>query len=235
MHANQKVIGIIGGASWESTALYYQLINQLIREKLGNLNSAKMVLYSINYDPVVRLEQEGKWEEIGKKLASIAKTIQDAGADFVILCCNTLHKVAPRIEDALDIPFVHIADAAGGVLTKRGICKIGLLGTRFTMEDGFYSDRLQQKFGLKVVLPKAENRIRMDQIIYNELCQGKILSTSKSEVVQMIKEMQHFGAEAILLGCTELGMLISAKDAIIPIFDTTQLHVQISVQMSLSP
>ncbi len=232
MESEQKVIGIIGGASWESTVIYYRLINQFVREHFGNLNSAKILLYSINYDPIIQLEKEGKWEEVGNQLATIAKTLQEGGANFLILCCNTLHKATPAIEKAIQIPFLHIADAAGSVLSKSQVQKIGLLGTQFTMEDGFYASRLQKKFNLQVITPELFDRQRIDQIIYNELCQGKVLPASKKEMIRIIQALQNKGAEAVLLGCTELGMLINPADATIPIYDTTLLHANEAARIS---
>jgi len=234
MISEQKTIGIIGGASWESTVLYYKLINQSVREHLGGLNSAKILLYSVNYEPIVRLEHEGRWEEVGNQLAIAAKTLQDAGADFLILCCNTLHKATPAIEGAIQIPFLHIADAAGSKLCKSQVQKIGLLGTQFTMEDGFYASRLKDKFGLNVITPELLDRKQIDQIIYNELCQGKVRPKSKEEMIRIINTLQNNGAEAILLGCTELGMLIGSEDVTIPVYDTTLLHADEAVFMSFS-
>lgn len=229
---SQKIIGVIGGASWESTQLYYQLINQAIREQLGGLNSAKLLIYSVNYAPIIALEQQDNWTEIGIQIANIAKILEKGGADFVILCCNTLHKVTPSIEAALKIPFLHIADAAARLLVEANIQKVGLLGTRFTMEDGFYASRLKE-FGLSVLTPSLQERNRMDEIIYNELCQGKVIPASKTEVLNMMQHLQMQGAQAILLGCTELGMLIEQKDCAIPVYDTTVLHAREAVRQSL--
>jgi len=209
------------------------LINESVRERLGILNSAKIFLYSVNYAPIIQLEQKGEWDEIGKQLGTIAKTLQDAGADVVILCCNTLHKVTSSIEAAIDIPFLHIADAAGKKLVDARIHKIGLLGTQFTMEDGFYSSRLESQFGLEVIVPELSDRQRMDQIIYHELCQGKIIDRSKDEMIHMIKALQDKGAEAVLLGCTELGMLITEENVDIPVYDTMILHAKEAVNFSL--
>ncbi len=234
MLSEQKTIGIIGGVSWESTALYYKLINKSIRERLGNLNSAKILLYSVNYQHIVKLEQAGRWDEIGNQLADAAKVLQNAGADFLILCCNTLHKVTPFIEAAIEVPFLHIADAAGTVLTNNKIQKIGLLGTQFTMEDGFYSSRLEDIFNLEVMVPKLLDRERLDHIIYDELCQGKLLPKSKEEVIGIVEALQNSGAEAILLGCTELGLLVAPEDTNVPVYDTTLLHAMETVSLSLS-
>lgn len=232
MTSNQKIIGIIGGASWESTVLYYKLINQTVRDRLGGLNSAKILMYSVNYDPIVKLEQEGNWDEVGRQMAIAAKSLEDAGADFIILCCNTLHKTTPAIEKAIEIPFLHIADAAGAILSQNQTKKIGLLGTQFTMEDGFYASRLQEKFGLHVITPEQPDRKQIDHIIYNELCQGKILPESKAEICRIIQSLQDMGAEAILLGCTELGMIVGPEDASVPVYDTTLLHAKEAVQRS---
>lgn len=229
----QKTIGMIGGVSWESTVLYYKQINQLIREHFGNLHSAQIVLHSLNYEPIIRLEQEDRWAEIGEQLAKKAKDLEQAGADFVLLCCNTLHKVAPSIEQAIDIPFLHIADAAGKELVRQNIQKIGLLGTQFTMEDGFYASRLKDRFDLDVLVPDLTDRQETDRIIYQELCQGKITSSAKQTLIQIIQSLQEKGAEAILLGCTELGLLITQQDASIPVYDTTVLHVQEAVRQAL--
>lgn len=228
-----KTIGIIGGVSWESTAVYYQLINQSVRDRLGGLRSAKLLMYSIDYESIVDLERQGKWNEVGKQLGLVAATLQEAGADFLILCCNTLHKVTPDIEKSIKIPFLHIADAAGKLLSESNFSKVGLLGTQFTMEDGFYSSRLKEKFGLETVIPKPPDRKVMDDIIYKELCVGKVLPESKQEVLRIIKTLQANGAEAILLGCTELGTLIKQEDAALPIYDTTLLHALQAVTMSL--
>ncbi len=204
----QKTIGVIGGVSWESTAIYYQLINQSVRERLGGLRSAKLLIYSIDFETIVALKGQDKWDEIGIQVGSIALLLQEAGVDFVILCCNIPHKVTPYIEDSITILFFHIADAAGKTLAANKIKKVGLLGTQFTMEDGFYSSRLNEKFGLEVVIPKSPDRKFLDNIIFNELCLGEVSPESKNQILRMIKDLQNNGAEAILLGCTELGMLI---------------------------
>jgi aspartate racemase len=233
MALKQKKIGMIGGVSWESTVLYYKLINQTVREYLGGLNSAEILLYSLNYDPIVELERQEKWDDVGDELCQVAKTLQDGGADFIILCCNTLHKMTPAIEKGITIPFLHIADAAGNVLASKNIRKIGLLGTQFTMEDGFYSSRLKSKFGLEVIVPNESDRKKLDAIIYNELCQGKILPISKEILIQMINDLNREGAEVVLLGCTELGMLVNQDDVGTPIYDTTLLHAKEAADRSV--
>lgn len=178
MELKQQTIGIIGGVSWESTVFYYKLINELIREQLGGLNSAKILMYSLNYENIVQLELDNKWDEVGTQLGIAARSLQDGGADFIILCCNTLHKVAPQIESAISIPFLHIADPIGSVLVNHQMRRVGLLGTQFTMEEGFYSSHLEDKFGLEIIVPDLNSRKILDHIIYQELCQGKVLSQS---------------------------------------------------------
>lgn len=220
----QRTIGMIGGVSAESTVLYYQLINQSMREKLGGLNSAKILLYSCNYADIVDLEEKGKWEEVTEELVRIAKLLEEGGADFIMLCCNTLHKVAPAIEKALSIPFLHIADTAGRALVLQGAKKIGLLGTRVTMEEEFYVDRLKNLFGLEVIVPFEKERKKLDSIIYNELCQGKVCLESKETLLRIIRSFTDEGVEAILLGCTELSMLVGQKEANVPLYDTMHLH-----------
>jgi aspartate racemase len=233
MAQDQKIIGIIGGTSWESTVVYYQHINQYVREKLGGLNSAEMLLRSVNYAPIVQMERQGQWSEVGKKLALTAKLLQEGGAAFVLLCCNTLHKVTHDIERAIDIPFLHIADAAGSLLVKNHVTKVGLLGTQFTMEDGFYELRLQEKFGLHVIIPDLPERCQLDDIIYKELCLGKVLPASKMKILHIIESLRNKGAEAILLGCTELGMIVNSEEATVPLYDTTLLHAHEAARLSL--
>lgn len=233
MALKQKTIGMIGGVSWESTALYYKVLNQSTREHLGGLNSAKILLYSLNYDEIVNLERQEKWDDVGDELAHAAKILEAGGADFIILCCNTLHKMTPSIEEAVQIPFLHIADPAGSVLVGSHIQKVGLLGTQFTMEDGFYHKRLVDKFDLEVVTPSREDRLFLDSIIYDELCQGKVLAGSKQKLLQIIQNLKEQGTEAILLGCTELGMLVGKEDVDVPICDTTVLHAGEAVNWSL--
>lgn len=228
----QKTIGIIGGTSWESTALYYELINQQVRDRLGGLSSAKLLVHSLNYEPIEALEDQGNWGEVEKLLGEAAKVLEDAGADLIILSCNTLHKVAPYIESRISTPFCHIAVSAGKALVAAEIKKVGLLGTQFTMEDGFYSSKLKDSFDLEVVTPDLVDRQLIDKIIYRELCLGTVSLESKSEILRIIEKLQKQGAEAILLGCTELGILIKQGDIQIPIFDTTLLHVRDVVEFS---
>lgn len=229
----QKTIGLIGGVSWESTALYYQLINQAVREKFGGLNSAKLIINSLNYAPIVQLERQSNWNAVTEILISAAHTLEKSGADLLLLGCNTLHKVAPAIEKSISIPFIHIADGAGEKFKKINLKKIGLLGTQFTMEEGFYADRLENKFDLQVITPTLKERHIIDKIIYDELCVGIINPESKEFVKNTIDSMIQSGAEGILLGCTELGIIIKSKDVAVTMLDTTVLHAETAVSLAL--
>jgi aspartate racemase len=229
----KKTIGIIGGVSWESTVLYYQLINQAVREKFGGLNSAKIIINSLNYAPIVQLERESNWNGVTEILTNAAQTLEKSGADFILLGCNTLHKVAPAIEKSISIPFLHIADGAGEKFQKINIKKIGLIGTQFTMEEGFYANRLENKFGLQVITPTLKEREAIDKIIYNELCVGIINSESKRLLKKAIQSMIQTGAEGVLLGCTELGIIIKPEDVPVTIIDTTVLHAETAVALAL--
>jgi len=227
-----KTIGIIGGVSWESTALYYQLINQAVRNKFGGLNSARLIINSLNYAPIVQLERESRWDSVAEIIINAAQVLEKSGADFILLACNTLHKVAPEIEKSISIPFLHIADGAGEKFQKSNIQKIGLLGTQYTMEEGFYAERLKNKFGLQMIIPSREERKVIDKIIYNELCVGTVNSDSRELIKITMQSMIQFGAEGILLGCTELGMIIKPEDAPVKILDTTILHAETAVSLA---
>jgi len=224
---------MIGGVSWESTALYYKLINQSVREKLGGLNSARIFIHSLNYGPIVEYERQGNWDAVTDILVEAAKKLEIVGCSFIILGCNTLHKVSESIENAIQIPFLHIADAAADILLHAKIKKVGLLGTQFTMEEGFYAKRLQNKYGLEVIVPPSNDRKSIDNIIYNELCVGKLIEDSRFKLSAMMTSLVNAGAEGILLGCTELGMLVQPNDSSVPIFDTTVLHAHYAVKLSL--
>jgi aspartate racemase len=228
-----KLIGIIGGVSWESTALYYKLINQSIRSQFGGLNSARLLISSLNYAPVVELEQQDNWEAVSDILVEAAQSLEKAGSELLILGCNTLHKVSTAIEKSIQIPFIHIADAVGDVLVQKDIKKVGLLGTRFTMEDGFYAQRLLDKCKLEAMIPSLDERRSIDHIIYQELCLGKVIETSRTFLANSIKSLSDSGAEGIILGCTELGMLVQDGDSCVPTFDSTILHAKKAVELSL--
>jgi aspartate racemase len=217
-----KLIGMIGGVSWESTVLYYQLINQAVRDRFGGLNSARLLISSLNYAPIVDLENQGDWQAVGDILVTTAQNLELSGADFIILGCNTIQ-----------IPFLHIADAIGEALLDAKIKKVGLLGTQFTMEDGFYADRLRNKFNLEVVVPDRDARCMIDDIIYKELCVGKILPSSRVKLSAVMASLIEAGAEGIILGCTELGMIIQPVDATVVTYDSTILHVAKTVALAL--
>jgi aspartate racemase len=224
-----RLLGIIGGVSWESTVLYYKLINEAVRTRKGGLNSAELLITSLNYHPIVELERQDNWQGVADILVNTAQGLEKAGASAIILACNTLHAVAPAIEKAINIPFLHIVDALGNQLQQAGIKKVALLGTQFTMESDFYKERLVNGFGITVTVPDLNARQRLDQIIYDELCVGKIMPNSRQEIAQLIKMQIQDGAEGIVLGCTELGMLVQPEDSKVPLFDSTTLHTSTAV------
>ncbi|MFR0689732.1 aspartate/glutamate racemase family protein [Enterobacterales bacterium AE_CKDN230030158-1A_HGKHYDSX7] len=219
-----KTIGLIGGMSWESTIPYYRQINERIKERLGGLHSAKVALYSVDFHEIERLQHAGDWDAAGRVLADAARSLKAAGADFLVLCTNTMHKVAPAIEAAVDIPLLHIADPTAAAIRAAGVSTVGLLGTRFTMEQAFYKDRLVEKFGLQVLTPNETDRQVVHRIIYEELCLGQIHDESRQEYRRIIAALVEQGAEAVILGCTEISLLVGPVDASVPLFDTTALH-----------
>ncbi|MBD9632476.1 aspartate/glutamate racemase family protein [Pseudomonas sp. PDM19] len=219
-----KTIGLIGGMSWESTIPYYRQINERIKERLGGLHSAKVALYSVDFHEIERLQHAGDWDAAGRVLADAARSLKAAGADFLVLCTNTMHKVAPAIEAAVDIPLLHIADPTAEAIRAAGVATVGLLGTRFTMEQAFYKDRLVDRFGLKVLTPNEADRQVVHRIIYEELCLGRIRDESREEYRRIIAALVEQGAEAVILGCTEISLLVDPADASVPLFDTTALH-----------
>jgi aspartate racemase len=229
-----KVIGLIGGMSWESTALYYGQINEAIKERLGGLHSAKIILYSVDFHEVERLQHSGDWLAAGLLLADAARALEGAGADFLVLCTNTMHKVAPAIEAAVRIPLFHIADPTAGEIKKGGFSTVGLLGTRFTMEEEFYRDRLCERHGLQVLVPKHRDREIIHRVIYEELCLGKIVDESRSEYRRIIADMVGQGVQAIILGCTEISLLVGQQDSAVPLFDTTSIHARKAAERALS-
>lgn len=229
-----KTIGMLGGMSWESTANYYKQINEGIKSELGRFHSAKICLYSVDFDEIEKLQHQGLWDETATILSDAACAVESGGADFLLICTNTMHKVAPQIEAAISIPILHIADATGAELMKNNISKVGLLGTRFTMEQGFYKNRITEKFGIEVVVPNGEQQERVHDVIYNELCLGVINDQSRDEYLHIVNDLFANGAEAIILGCTEIAMLISQKDTDIPLYDTTRIHAESAVKLALS-
>lgn len=219
-----KTIGLIGGMSWESTVPYYREVNLTIKRELGGLHSAKVVLYSVDFHEVERLQHAGDWDAAGTMMADAARRVQAAGADFIVLCTNTMHKVAPAIEAAVQIPLFHIADPTAQAIKDAGLRKVGLLGTRFTMEQPFYKERLQALHGLDVVVPPPADRDIVHRIIYDELCLGGVVDDSRDEYRRIIAGLVAQGAQAVILGCTEISLLVTQQDASVPLFDTTAIH-----------
>lgn len=220
--------------SWESTVPYYRQINETVKQHLGGLHSAKVVLYSVDFHEIERLQHAGDWDAAGAVLADAARSLRAAGADFLVLCTNTMHKVAPAIEAAVDIPLFHIADPTAAEIKHAGLHKIGLLGTRFTMEQAFYKDRLRERHGLDVVVPEQHDRDIVHRIIYEELCLGRIVDSSRDEYRRIIAGLVEQGAQAIILGCTEISLLVAQRDAAVPLFDTTAIHARKAAEWALA-
>ncbi|MCT2418009.1 aspartate/glutamate racemase family protein [Pantoea sp. XY16] len=229
-----KVIGLLGGMSWESTALYYRILNQQVKQQLGGLHSAELVLWSVDFQRIEQLQAAGEWQQAGEILAEAARNLERAGAQFIVLCTNTMHKVAAQISAATDIPLLHIADATGRRIQQAGIRKVGLLATRFTMEQDFYRGRLQQQFGLEVMTPNEADRLFVHKVIYHELCLGEINPSSRRRYREIMQSLVAQGAEAIILGCTEITLLVDATDASVPLFDTTLIHAEEAVIQALT-
>ena len=228
-----RVIGLLGGMSWESTVEYYRIINQEVRRRLGRQHSARLLLYSVDFEEIDRLQGEDKWSAAGDQLAAAAKRLERARADFILMCTNTMHKVADQIESELGVPLIHIADATAERVREAGVGKIGLLGTRFTMGEDFYRGRLRERHGLQVMVPPQQDRALVDRVIYDELCQGIIDEGSRREFVRIIADLGESGAEGVILGCTEIGLLVSRADSPIPAFDTTRIHAEKGVGLAL--
>jgi aspartate racemase len=228
-----KVIGLIGGMSWESTIPYYRVVNETVKERLGGLHSAKVVLWSVDFHEIEALQREDRWEEAGEELAAAAAALERAGAELVVLCTNTMHRVAPAIERALTVPLLHIADATAAAVKAAGIATVGLLGTRFTMEQAFYVDRLRERHGLDVVVPAEADRAEVHRVIYEELCRGCILAGSRAAYEEVIGRLVARGAEGVILGCTELAMLVDPARLPVPVFDTATLHARAAADLAL--
>lgn len=228
-----KTIGLIGGMSWESSIEYYRIINEVAHEKLGGLHNAVSVIYTVDFHELEILQHENRWNEADEMLVDAARRLKNAGADFIVICANTMHKSAPRIESAVQIPILHIADATAMVVQKAGLKKIGLLGTRYTMEEDFYTGRLQKLFGLEVVLPGKPERDEVHRVIFEELVVGKILPESKKKYLDIIRSLGERGAQGVILGCTEIGSLVKQEDCDLPLFDTTLIHARAAVEMAL--
>ncbi|MFQ2049506.1 aspartate/glutamate racemase family protein [Aeromonas veronii] len=229
-----KCIGLLGGMSWESTVSYYQALNRGVRAQLGGLHSARVLLNSVDFAGIERLQHAGDWPATARLLAAEARKLQNGGADFLLIGTNTMHKVAPEIEAAIDIPLLHIADATAAKLRADGITRVGLLGTRFTMEQDFYKGRLQERFGLAVLVPDEAGRERVHRIIYDELCLGEIRESSRAEYLAIIEGLAAAGAEAVILGCTEIALLVGDSRAAVPLYDTTAIHAEAAVALALA-
>ena len=227
-----KTIGLIGGMSWESTASYYQLINETIKEKLGGLHSAKILLYSVDFAEIERYQASGDWDKSAEVLSQIAQNLEQAGADFIVICTNTMHKVAPQIQKTISIPILHIAQATADALLENGIKKVGLLGTKYTMTQEFYKEKLLEA-GLEVVIPDQAGVEEVNRIIYDELCLGQIEESSKQAYLSIIDDLKKAGAEAVILGCTEIGLLVKQEDTDVPLFDTTVIHAQKAAEFAV--
>jgi aspartate racemase len=228
-----KTIGMIGGMSWESSIEYYRIINEKVKETLGGLHSAKSVMYSVDFAEIERLQHAGRWEEATQAMIEAARHVEAGGADFLIICTNTMHKMADEVEAAIGIPLLHIADATAEVIKVQGLTKIGLLGTKFTMEEDFYRGRLVEKHGLDVLIPETDDREIVHRVIYDELVLGEIKSESREQYKQIIEKLIKAGAQGIILGCTEIGLLVKDEDSHVPLFDTTCIHAVSVVEMAL--
>ena len=225
-----KTIGLLGGMSWESTVLYYQLLNEGVRERIGGLHSAKILMHSVDFAEIEQFQVNGQWQEAGNKLADAALGLERSGADMVLICTNLMHKVAPIIESQIKVPLLHIADAAGSTIKAQGLKKIGLLGTRYTMEEDFYRKRLLDNFDLDVIIPDPEDREYIHQIIFHELCQGKFTDESRQNYLAIINKLRDKGAEGVILGCTEIPLLVRQEDTDLPLFNTGALHAQYALE-----
>lgn len=229
-----KIIGLIGGMSWESSAEYYRLINEEVRNRLGSTHSAKSLMWSMDFAEIETLQHEGNWQALSDKMCQAAVSLERGGADFIVICTNTMHKLAEQVQACLNIPLLHIADATAKEITSKKIKKVGLLGTEFTMKQDFYKGRLADKFGLEVFIPNDEDCQIVHRIIYQELVAGVIRDESRQQYRQIIQKLVDAGAEAIILGCTEIMLLVSPADSAVPVFDTTEIHAQAAVNMALA-
>jgi aspartate racemase len=228
-----KTIGLIGGMSWESTLEYYRIINETVKEKLGGFHSAKIVMYSVDFAEVETMQHTGAWDQAAGLLAQVAKRVEKAGADFALICANTMHKVFDQVQASVQIPLIHIVDVTAQAIKSRGVRTAGLLGTRYTMEQLFYKDRLAKVHGIEVLIPEAEERRAINDILYNELCLGDIKKVSRDTFRKTIANLESRGAEGIILGCTEIPLLIDPSDYSLPLFDTTALHARAAVELAL--
>ena len=228
-----KTIGLIGGMSWESSLEYYRIINELVKEKLGGLHSAKSLMYSLDFDEIEKLQHQGKWDKLTSIMIKAAQDLEKGGADFVLICTNTMHKMADDIQNNINIPLLHLVDTTADKIKQNRLRKVGLLGTNFTMEEDFYKGRLMNKYGLDVIIPNENDRQIIHQVIYQELCLGNIKKSSKDQYIEIINKLIESGAEAVILGCTEIPLLIQQEDVKVPLYDTTTIHAEAAVEYSL--
>lgn len=227
-----KTIGMIGGMSWESTVTYYKIINEVVKEELGGLHSAKILLYSVDFEEIERYQSDGEWDRAGEVLAEAAKKLENAGADYIVICTNTMHKVVPQIEARIGIPVIHIAEATADILLQSGINRVALLGTKYTMTQDFYKEKLVGA-GIEVLIPGEEEIEEINEVIFKELCRGIISEASKQKYLAVIDKQAAAGAQGVILGCTEIGMLIREADTALPVFDTTQIHATKAALLSI--
>jgi aspartate racemase len=228
-----KTIGMLGGMSWESTASYYRMLNEGIKQRLDGLHSARICMHSVDFAEIETLQHQGDWQATADILCDAARSIEAGGADFLMICTNTMHKVAPQIEAAVSIPLLHIADATAERLQEDGIMRVGLLGTRFTMEQEFYKGRLSERYGIEVVVPGTAQRELVHDVIYNELCLGRVEDASRRAYLSVIDELAQQGAQGVILGCTEIAMLVAQRDTSVRLYDTTAIHAQKAVAFAL--
>jgi len=231
--SQQSIIGLIGGMSWESSAQYYRLINEAVRSRLGGVASARTLMWSFDFAEIEALQHQGRWPELSRRLADAARALEAGGADFLVLCTNTMHREADSIEAAVRIPLLHIADPTAEAIRAAGLTRVALLGTAFTMEQAFYRGRLEQRHGLEVLVPEADDRKAVHEIIYNELVAGQVRDASREVYRGVIARLVERGAQAIILGCTEIMLLVSQTDSAVPLFDTTSLHATAAVDLAL--
>jgi aspartate racemase len=228
-----KTIGLIGGMSWESTAEYYRIINETVRDRLGGLHSARIVLYSVDFAEIEALQARGDWDKAAEFMIAAARHVEGGGADCVLICTNTMHKVADAVEQHVNLPLLHITDVTAASIRAQGLSRVGLLGTRFTMEDDFYKGRLKTKHGLNVIVPDDEGRNVVHRVIYDELCRGIRSPSSRAAYVRVIENLARRGAEGIILGCTEIGLLLAGEQTPVPLFDTTEIHARAAAEYAL--
>jgi aspartate racemase len=232
-HVRCKTIGLIGGMSWESSSEYYRLLNETVRARFGGLHSAPCILMSVDFNEIATLQRAGDWTALEAKMVGCAQALEKAGAELLLICTNTMHRMAEEVQTAVGIPLVHIADVTAAKIAQAGLKKVGLLGTQYTMEQTFYRERLAEKFGLEVLIPEESDRQAVHQVIFSELCLGQTLDASRQFYRDVIQRLVERGAEGIILGCTEIMLLISSEDSPVPLFDTTAIHVQAALKTAL--